>query len=205
MSTYTDEALSIAIIVTLAAMSPGPDWAIVTKNALISRKKGVHTAFGVTAAICLHMTYCLFGITALIAQSPYLFKFLKGCGAFYLCYLGYKTIKAPLKEPKIEGKVSEETQKTAFWEGFFTNALNPKAMIFFLSLFSLAIDSHTPFSTLLLYSVIVIVIHWVWFCLLSLLVSHPSIQRPLLTFQAAVSRILGLALIVLGLFLFFYD
>lgn len=205
MYLYWDEFLSLCVIVTLGAISPGPDWAVVAKNALACRKSGLASALGVSLGICLHMLYCLFGISALIQASPYLFGAVKVLGAFYLCYLGYKTARDPLTPSKVDETKVEGDFSKAFWQGFWTNTLNPKAVVFFISLFSLLIDPGTPIWILMLYAFTTVLIHLVWFSFTALLFSFSKVRGPLLTFQTAVAKVLGFALIGLGLFLLFYD
>ena len=85
--------LTIGLISLLGAMSPGPDFAIVTKNCLTGTfRTGVLTALGVSFALLVHVTYCLFGIALLIAETPALFLGLKYLGAAYLLYLGIRML-----------------------------------------------------------------------------------------------------------------
>ena len=66
---------SVGLIALLGAMSPGPDFAVVTKNTLLnSKKSGLFTTLGVGAALIIHMTYCVFGLAVIIANSIILFS-----------------------------------------------------------------------------------------------------------------------------------
>ena len=70
------ELLSITLIILLAAISPGPDFAVVTKNALLySRKSGIFTAMGVSTSLLIHSTYCILGLAIVIAKSLLLSSF----------------------------------------------------------------------------------------------------------------------------------
>lgn len=73
---------TIAIISLLAAMSPGPDFIVVTKNSFSgSRAIGLCTALGVGLGIMSHVTYSLIGIGFIISQSIILFT-IKEYGDF---------------------------------------------------------------------------------------------------------------------------
>lgn len=86
--------VTIGIISLLAAMSPGPDFAVVTKNSLFgSRTTGLYTAVGVGLGIFLHVGYSLVGIGLVISQSIFIFSIIKYVGAAYLLYLGYQLLK----------------------------------------------------------------------------------------------------------------
>src|SRR3989344_3197595 len=140
--------IAIGIISLLAAMSPGPDFVVVTKNSLLgSRRTGLFTAVGVGFGILLHVAYSLLGIGFVISQSILLFSIIKYIGALYLLYLGYKLLRA---KKTVSSEIGVNDSKVAISalgalrEGFLTNALNPKATLFFLSIFTQVIGPETP-------------------------------------------------------------
>lgn len=81
-------------ITLLAAMSPGPDFIVVMKNALKGKAQGYMTALGVASAILIHIAYCVAGIGIIISQSILLFQVIKIFGALYLLYLSYQLLKS---------------------------------------------------------------------------------------------------------------
>ena len=85
------EFLSISLLIMLAAVSPGPDFAVVTKNSLLySRKAGLFTALGVSVSLLIHAVYCILGLAIIISQSLLAFSVIKYLGAAYLIYIGFK-------------------------------------------------------------------------------------------------------------------
>ncbi|SQI36749.1 Threonine efflux protein [Serratia plymuthica] len=83
------ELLAVVTITLLAVISPGPDFAMVSRNSLLlSRRAGVLTACGIGAGVVIHVSYTLVGVGVLIQQSLWLFTLLKAIGAAYLIYLG---------------------------------------------------------------------------------------------------------------------
>ena len=70
------EFFTIAIVHLFAVASPGPDFAVVTRQCITAGSKaGIWTSLGVGFGILLHVTYCIFGVALLISQSSFLFKF----------------------------------------------------------------------------------------------------------------------------------
>ncbi|SCA63015.1 Leucine efflux protein [Chlamydiales bacterium SCGC AG-110-M15] len=209
MGIYWDELITVSFIVFLAAMSPGPDWAIVAKNSLtVSRYAGLWSAFGIAVAILVHMAYCVFGVAVIIDQSPVLFNVIKYLGAAYLCYIGIKEIRAKAHDKaELQNKKKSKnwSVKQAFREGFITNLLNPKAALFFLSLFTIVIDPGTPILILLLYAIVVVGITLIWFCTLAFALSSRHISERFIHYQHWIERVLGAALIMLGLFVAVYG
>ena len=98
------------------------------------------------AGILVHVIYSLLGIGLIVAQSAVLFNLLKWLAAAYLLYLGVKALRsgsavAERGEPQPE---AARNPRGAFASGFITSGLSPKAKLFFLSLFILVINPHTP-------------------------------------------------------------
>ena len=180
---YIDEFLLIAIAHFFAVASPGPDFAVVLKQSVqYGRHNALWTSAGVGAAILLHIAYCVLGVALVLTQSPSLFMALKYIAGAYLAYLGVQALRAA----KPSNTSSEQTAKPilvpesswhAFRRGFFTNALNPKATLFFMSLFTLVISPTTPVIVQVGYGVYMALATWAWFSILSLLLSKAGVRN----------------------------
>nr|WP_231616534.1 LysE family transporter [Pseudoalteromonas sp. SWN29] len=172
----------IVIAHFFAVASPGPDFAVVLKQSVQQgRRNALWTSAGVGAAILLHVGYCVLGVALILTQSPSLFMALKYLAGAYLAYLGVQALRAAKppasNQDNIETKtVAEESVWLAFRRGFFTNALNPKATLFFMSLFTLVISPTTPTSIQVGYGVYMALATWAWFSMLSLVLCKPSVR-----------------------------
>jgi RhtB (resistance to homoserine/threonine) family protein len=202
MSRYLPEFLTVAVLHLLAVMSPGPDFALVTRNSLLySRRAGVYAAVGIALGILLHVTYCMVGIGLLIASSPLLFSLIKYAGAAYLIYIGGRSLleSATPAEVAVPARGTDITAPAALRSGFFTNALNPKASLFFLSLFSQVVQPATPTPLKLLYGVEMCIATFLWFAAVALVLSHPRLRARFAAAQVWIARGMGIVLIILGL------
>lgn len=202
-------SLAVALVSLLAAISPGPDFVIVLKNSLThSRRAGLATALGVSLALLVHLTYTLIGIGVVIAESPLLYLLIKYLGVAYLFYIGLASLRSSFKgAPALDVSYSKSAQQLAsgkaLAQGFFTNVLNPKAAIFFISLFSQFIDASTPIWLRIEYAFINWSVTLGWFLLLAYLVTAKGIMGKVERFRAYIDGIMGGALIFLGLKLLF--
>ncbi len=97
---HLSNLLMVGGVSLIAAISPGPDFVIVTRNSLAySRTAGQWTALGICLGLLVHLTYTLIGLAVLIVQSPMIYQLLTYSGAIYLGYLGITAIMASL-QPK---------------------------------------------------------------------------------------------------------
>lgn len=193
--------LTIVAAHALAVISPGPDFIVVVKNTLTySRRTGIWTAVGIGAGIMVHIVYSLAGLAVIISQSILVFTLIKYAGAVYLLYLGYQLLRAKGSPHNQDYQIKQEVSRwRAIREGFLTNALNPKATLFFLSLFTVVISAETPFSVLLVASVIVVINTTMWFVLVLFLLSAERTRRAFLKYENPINKFLGGALVLLGI------
>ena len=200
---YVDEFLFLGTIALLGAISPGPDFVVITQNSLrYGKKVGIYTALGVAASCLVHATYCVVGIDFIVDYSAVLFTILKYVGAAYMIYLGIKGLRAqPITHD------SHETSQTshclsvlaAFKKGFLVNILNVKLILFYISMFTLVIDPETPKTIQMLYGIEFSLIGFIWFSLLTIILNNPLLKKRLLAVQHWVERCLGVVLIIFGL------
>ena len=201
---YLNEFLTIALVHLVAVASPGPDFAVVVRNSLAyGRRIAIYTSVGIGLAILLLVGYSLVGLSVVIATTPWLFKTFSYLAAGYLLYIAYGALKSGPSQPPAGGEAgvsnsvdnldetklannkaannkkanSQISAQKALWIGFLTNGLNPKATLFFLSLFTAIIDIDTPFSIKLGYGIYLAIATGLWFCFLSYLLSTSKIAQ----------------------------
>jgi len=203
------EFFTVALIHLLAVASPGPDFAIVVRESVAhGRRAGVFCALGVGTGIFVHVAYSLLGIGLIVSQSIVLFNALKWMAAAYLLYIGFKALRA---QPAALGAVQEQaaaparTPRGAFVTGFVTNGLNPKATLFFLSLFTVVINPHTPLLVQGGYGVYLAVATALWFCLVAMLFSQQRVREGFARMGHWFDRLMGAVLVGLGIKLAFTE
>jgi RhtB (resistance to homoserine/threonine) family protein len=193
--------LVLTAVHTLAAASPGPDFVFVSQQTLAGgRRTGLLCSLGIALGLSVHIGYSAFGLATLIAHSADLLWWVKILGGSYLIYLGIRGLRAKASAGS-RIQVVQAAPPSAIrtvGAGFLCNALNPKAPIYFLSLFTLVLSPEMPLYQLAIFGVWIMLIQLAWFSFVVLVLSIPSINA---RFQRAghwIDRVLGGAMVVLG-------
>ena len=205
---YWSEFTTIAIAHLLAVSSPGPDFAVVLKQSVTGGTKlGILTSLGIGTGILIHVSYCVLGMSILVAQSDALLTAMKYLAASYLAYLGLQAIKAAGRQwSKAEGGGGRAASSVgAFRLGFLTNGLNPKATLFFLALFAGVVDSGTPVRIQLYYGLYMSAATFIWFAFLSGLIGRIQVRQLIFQFGSWFERAIGAVLLLLALQIILVD
>ncbi len=198
---YWMEFLTVAPVHLLAVASPGPDFAVVVRESVTrGQRSGSWTALGIGSGILLHIGYSLLGIGLIVSQSILLFNLFKWLAAGYLVYLGWRALQAqPMVLETFTSQVSPRSVGRAFALGFITNGLNPKATLFFLSLFTVVIDPQTPLGVQAGYGLYLALATGLWFCLVAWLFSRDRVRAGFAHLGHWFDRLTGALLIGLGI------
>jgi threonine efflux protein len=194
--------LLITSIHILAAASPGPDFVLVSQQTLTNgRKSGLMCSIGIALGLSIHIIYSAFGLAAIIANSSSALWAIKLLGGGYLIYLGIKGLqsKPSINQDAKEQKAIKYSAKKSIGIGFLCNALNPKAPIYFVSLFTLVLSPDMPLHHIAFYGVWMMLIQLSWFSFVVTLLSHPRINKKFQKAGHLIDRVLGGAMIALGL------
>lgn len=205
MHQYLIELASLMAIFFFAIVSPGADLAMVMRQAMVhGRKQAIITSFGVGTSLMFHVTYTILGLGLIISQSIYLFNIVKWLGVAYLIYIGIKALRAGKTElpTAAEGEVRAKSGQTglkAFTLGFAANALNPKPVFFFLSIFSTVVHAHTPVVIKFGYGLVMASCLILWFVGVSLFMTTPRMRAAFQRASQWIDRTSGVVFIALGI------
>ena len=195
--------ITLTVIHLLAAASPGPDFALVSRQALLQgRRAGLWVSLGIALGLGIHIAYSAAGLATLIAHSTMWMSAIKLIGGSYLLYLGFQGIRAKAQSGVITNEpavIMGVAAHRLVGKGFLCNALNPKAPIYFLSLFTIVLSPNLPASTLVVYGVWIMLLQLFWFSLITLFFSQPTIRRRFLAISHWIDRVFGVAMMGLGL------
>ena len=208
---YFDARFGVYLAVsTLLIVTPGPDTALVTRNALLAgRRAASFTTFGIGAGSIIWALASVFGIAVLLEDSVVAFSIFKFAGAAYLGYLGLRSLIVSFKTSKQASLTTPAPQTThlgelvAFRQGLLSNLLNPKAGAIFATTLPQFInpgDSPTRLVLMLLaYETILLI----WLHIYGYLVSRAGQSRFGTRVRAILQGVTGVVLLTLGVRLAF--
>ncbi len=203
MHPYLLELASLMAIFAFAIVAPGADLAMVIGQSLVQgRREAIITSFGIGTALMMHVTYTVLGLGLIISKSIYLFNIVKWCGVAYLVYIGIKALGAGATKIDVDTSVKEPRRQSAFKAfslGFAANALNPKAVFFFPSIFSTVVSAHTPGAVKLGYGLVMATALISWFIGVSLFMTTPKMRAAFSRASKWIDRASGVVFIAFGL------
>jgi len=196
--------LTIALIDFLSILTPGQDFAIVTRNTLRhGRHTGAYTVFGIGFVTLLHCLLAMLGISLLLSQSPNLMAGIKTIGALYLIYLGTGFFKnAQNLEPQ-KANVKKTNQENisntkAFKMGAIANLFNIEPIMAFVSIFAIILPAETLLSTKLIICALLPLNTILWLLLVCQVFSLKKVQMFLSLHLKKVEQAIGVILIFFG-------
>jgi RhtB (resistance to homoserine/threonine) family protein len=194
---------SVFAVHVLAMISPGPNVLIVTQTAMShTRRAGIVTALGVAIGSTIWSSAALFGLSVVFAQFAWLYGGIKLLGGMYLLYLGsrlWRTADHHSLVPSSSTHATVHTDWQAFRLGLLTNLTNPKAVIFFGSIFAALLTPALPMWVKLAAISIIAVDATGWHVALACFFSTRRAQEVYRRIKHWVDRIAGAALALLGL------
>lgn len=174
--------LTICALHFVAQLSPGPDIILIAKSsASTTRRNTIHIIAGISLGIVLWVVLTLLGFTVLVEQFPWIQQVLMLIGGLFLAKMGWAMLSGGLRSLKQSTalehvQAQSSAQKNYFLLGLFTNLSNPKTLIYFSSVFSLALSSSASDYLKAQLAVIIPLQTFLTFVLLMLLLSQPKIK-----------------------------
>ncbi len=191
-------------ISALVILIPGPDTAMVTKNALLhGRPAALGTAFGVCTGLSVWTVASALGVASLVRTSATAFTVLKLLGALYLIWLGAQALRASRHAGATEAVENLPRHIFGAWAGFRQGVLsdlaNPKIGVFFMSLVPQFIGRGRPLVPFLGLGSMFVVMTLAYLLAYALVAvrAADALRRPRV--KAVLDRATGVVLIGLGL------
>ena len=200
---YILEFLGLMAVFSIFIVVPGADFAVILRQSIVhGRRAAIMTGLGMGFSLLFHISYTILGLGIIVSKSLMLFAMIKWAGVAYLVYLGIKSFREPgFKVHDIE-VTAEDREPVSMLKcigmGFITNALNPKPVLFFLSLFSTLVHQDTPVLIQFSYGIGMATALVAWFAGVSYFFTVKSIRDRFIASGKWFNRITGAALVGFG-------
>lgn len=172
--------LTISMLHFVAQLSPGPDVLLIAKSAAsTTRSNTLQIITGISVGIIVWVVLTLAGFSALLQQWPWIQQILMLLGGFFLAKMGWAMLKGGLSSFQQSANLDTgdvPQAKNYFLLGLFTNLSNPKTLIYFSSVFSLALSSSADVSLKTQLAVLIPIQTFLTFVLFMLIMSMPKIK-----------------------------
>lgn len=173
--------LTVALVHIIALMSPGPDFFFVSQTAVSrSRKEAMMGVLGITCGVMVWAGVALLGLHLIIEKMAWLHTIIMVGGGLYLCWMGYQMLRGALKKseaPAAELQVELARSGRSFLKGLLTNLANPKAIIYFGSVFSLFVGDDVGAGERWGIFLLIVLETLAWFAVVASLFALPAMRR----------------------------
>lgn len=198
--------ITVAIAHFLALLSPGPDFILVVKSAFKgNRKNAVGVALGIATANAVYIGLCLIGVGAILSTSVSLMIALKFIGGLFLMYIAFNALKAPQNAYQNKPATSANSTKFSsisflkeFITGFLSGILNPKNLLFYLSLFTIALTPDISLQFKILLGTWMTAIVFLWNVTIIYFLSKNNVRNKFTKMAFYVDKVTGFILIAIG-------
>lgn len=173
--------LTVALVHIIALMSPGPDFFFVSQTAVSrSRKEALMGVLGIICGVMVWAGVALLGLHLIIEKMAWLHTIIMVGGGLYLCWMGYQMLRGALKKsdaPAPEPQVELARSGRSFLKGLLTNLANPKAIIYFGSVFSLFVGDNVGTGERWGIFLLIVLETLTWFTVVASLFALPAMRR----------------------------
>lgn len=195
--------LLFALVILAGQFTPGPDFLLILKISLNNGKRaGALAALGISLGLLIHCTIVLSGLAWLLEENSNLSKTIKLLGSIYLLFIAYNLIKDTLKtnSHKIEDSISNTenlSARKAFTQGFLTNLLNPKVVIFLGAVLAGFVNPDKGLNEKILLSAIIVIQGGLFWFLFACSLQMKGIKQLFIKHQGFFNTVFAILLIVL--------
>jgi threonine/homoserine/homoserine lactone efflux protein len=204
--TASAAVLAILAAILMGAMSPGPSFVLVARNAIgLSRADGLATALGMGVGGVFFSGIALAGLYTLLSAVAWLYVALKIAGGLYLIYIAFniwRGASSPISVDQTRSAHARNLRKS-FWMGLSTQLSNPKTAIWYGSIFAALLPQHPPLWCYFVLPPLLFGIEAGWYTVVALGFSSRRPREVYLRAKKWVDRIAATAVAALGLRLIF--
>lgn len=201
--------LTVAMVHLIALMSPGPDFFFVSQLAVSrSRREAMMGVLGIVLGVMVWAGVALLGLNLILQKMAWLHQIIMVAGGLYLCWMGWQLLRSARAQntptqPVAEVAVALPKPGRSFIRGLLTNLANPKAVIYFGSVFSLFVGEDVGAGARWGLFMLITGETFVWFSLVAVVFALPAMRRGYQRIAKWIDGVAGVLFTGFGLHLIF--
>lgn len=201
--------LTVALVHIIALMSPGPDFFFVSQTAASrSRREAMMGVVGISLGVMVWAGVALLGLNLILQKMAWLHQIIMVGGGLYLCWMGWQLLRSARKQNAQAAPAEEVTVELAkpgrsFIRGLLTNLSNPKAVIYFGSVFSLFVGEDVGAGARWGLFTLITAETFIWFSLVAIIFALPAMRRGYQRMAKWIDGLAGVLFTGFGLHLIF--
>lgn len=201
--------LTVAMVHLIALMSPGPDFFFVSQTAASrSRREAMMGVVGISLGVMVWAGVALLGLNLILQKMAWLHQIIMVGGGLYLCWMGWQLLRSARSQnaktaPAEEVKVALPKPGRSFIRGLLTNLSNPKAVIYFGSVFSLFVGEDVGAGARWGLFALITGETFIWFTLVAIIFALPAMRRGYQRMAKWIDGLAGVLFTGFGLHLIF--
>jgi len=175
--------LMVAMVHMIALASPGPDFFFVSQTAASrSRKEAMMGGIGITLGVAVWAAVALMGLHLILQKMAWLHQIITVGGGLYLCWMGWQLLKSARSKKQDGGAetdvaVALPARGRTFMRGLLTNLSNPKAVVYFGSVFSMFVGDSVSGGERSAIFLLIVIETLAWFSLVAMVFALPKMRR----------------------------
>ena len=173
----------VAMVHMIALASPGPDFFFVSQTAASrSRKEAMMGVIGITLGVAVWAAVALMGLHLILQKMAWLHQIITVGGGLYLCWMGWQLLKSARSKKQDGGAetdvaVALPARGRTFMRGLLTNLSNPKAVVYFGSVFSMFVGDSVSGGERSAIFLLIVIETLAWFSLVAMVFALPKMRR----------------------------
>ncbi|MFQ0830410.1 threonine export protein RhtC [Serratia fonticola] len=201
--------LTVTMVHLIALMSPGPDFFFVSQTAASrSRREAMMGVVGISLGVMVWAGVALLGLNLILQKMAWLHQIIMVGGGLYLCWMGWQLLRSARSQnaqtaPAAEVKVALPKPGRSFIRGLLTNLSNPKAVIYFGSVFSLFVGEDVGAGARWGLFALITGETFIWFTLVAIIFALPAMRRGYQRMAKWIDGLAGVLFTGFGLHLIF--
>jgi threonine efflux protein len=201
--------LTVALVHLIALMSPGPDFFFVSQTAVSrSRREAMMGVVGISLGVMVWAGVALLGLNLILQKMAWLHQIIMVGGGLYLCWMGWQLLRSA-RSQNVQTASAEDVQVAlpkpgrSFIRGLLTNLSNPKAVIYFGSVFSLFVGEDVGAGARWGLFALITGETFIWFSLVAVVFALPAMRRGYQRMAKWIDGLAGVLFTGFGLHLIF--